>query len=341
MRDITGIKISVGSVSSLEKEMTEALKQPVAEAKESVKQSPRVNNDATGWYNNGKRQYAFISVTPDVVTYDITSQHNADVVMQILGPTWPGRVITSDRHTIYSVIPPEHRQICNSHTDRDFHKMADRGGASKSIGEQGTAIEQRMFHEWHRFKAGEINRDQLEKEFAPIEADLKKLLTEGIACCQQQHNKKDVCTHHKTNRTSKNMLELLPAFCTFAHQEGVEPTNNLAEQAARILVIKRKLSFGSKSEDGNRYIEAMMTTAATLAKQGRHLLTFLVAAVTALLTGGQAPSLLRPPSSSEQAWELQPPPSGTDPMPKAFEVLVEDSRPPPLETAIRIKKAAA
>jgi transposase len=290
---LLGIAISVGAISDMQKRATAALAQPVAEVKESVKQATRVNNDATGWKQNGKRRYAFVSVTPDVVSFDITEKHNAEVVRKIFGPDFGG-IAATDRHTIYLGIPNEQRQICNSHTDRDFRKMAERGGESKDIGEQGAELERQMFHQWHRFQRGEITRPQLQEECTTIGAALRDVLTKGTTCCKHPDSgdKKHTCIHKKTERTCKNLLDVLPSLFTFATHENVGPTNNPAEQQARFLVIKRKLSFGSKSDVGSRFIEYMMTVGATLQKQGRSVLPYLVAVIVAALHGEAPPSLL-------------------------------------------------
>lgn len=41
----------------------------------------------------------------------------------------------------------------------------------------------------------------------------------------------------------------------FLCNEGIEPTNNAAEQALRNPVVYRKLSFGTQSEGGIRFVE--------------------------------------------------------------------------------------
>jgi hypothetical protein len=84
---------------------------------------------------------------------------------------------------------------------------------------------------------------------------------------------------------------------------GVEPTNNAAERALRPAVLWRKGSFGSASERGSRFVERMLTVAATCRQQGRSVLEYLVAAVEATARGETAPSLL--PSRS-----LEPPRRG-------------------------------
>ena len=67
---------------------------------------------------------------------------------------------------------------------------------------------------------------------------------------------------------------------TFLDHPGVSPTNNLAEQAVRFLVILRKLTFGSRTRAGARRTGAMLTVMQTAKRQGRDVIQFLVALFT-------------------------------------------------------------
>ena len=58
------------------------------------------------------------------------------------------------------------------------------------------------------------------------------------------------------------------------------PTNNLAEQAVRAVVILRKLTFGSRTKAGARRLGTMMTVIETAKRQGRSVLKFLLALFT-------------------------------------------------------------
>lgn len=79
--------------------------------------------------------------------------------------------------------------------------------------------------------------------------------------------------------------------------EGVEPTNNSGERAVRPGVIYRKLSGGTKSEAGSRFVERILTARATLRLQGRLILPFLQEACEAHLRRSPPPSLLPVASS--------------------------------------------
>jgi hypothetical protein len=63
-------------------------------------------------------------------------------------------------------------------------------------------------------------------------------------------------------------------------------------RAIRPGVQRRKISFGTQSEDGSRFVESMMTVVATLKQHKRNVLEYLTAAHEAALRGEAAPSLL-------------------------------------------------
>ncbi|MBK7895593.1 MAG: transposase [Anaerolineaceae bacterium] len=81
----------------------------------------------------------------------------------------------------------------------------------------------------------------------------------------------------------------------FVDQEGIEPTNNAAEQALRRGVLWRKRSFGSQSETGSRFVERILTVVISLRRQQRDVLDFLTDACQALVSGIAPPSLLPAP----------------------------------------------
>jgi hypothetical protein len=72
--------------------------------------------------------------------------------------------------------------------------------------------------------------------------------------------------------------KLKAALWNFVDIPGVEPTNNFAERTIRPYVLWRKISFGTQSERGNRFVERMMTVTATCRQQRRNVLEYLTAA---------------------------------------------------------------
>ena len=102
------------------------------------------------------------------------------------------------------------------------------------------------------------------------------------------------CGCATTAATCRELLTWEPALWTIAYQEGVEPTNNRAERALRPALLWRKRSFGCHSEDGCRFVERLLTVVQTLRLQGRDVLEYLQAALTAHRHGLPAPKLPTP-----------------------------------------------
>ena len=82
------------------------------------------------------------------------------------------------------------------------------------------------------------------------------------------------------------------AYFQFITTPGVEPTNNLAEQAIRFVVIDRRITQGTRGETGQRWCERIWTVIATCVQQGRSVFDFLPAAVLAHFNDTQSPSLM-------------------------------------------------
>ncbi len=96
----------------------------------------------------------------------------------------------------------------------------------------------------------------------------------------------------KTVRTAQKLLKIETALWTFVSVEGVEPTNNLAEQALRGAVIWRRTSFGSQSQAGSEFVSRILTVVTSLKAQQRNPLNYLTEACLAKRLGLSAPSLL-------------------------------------------------
>ncbi|NLW49544.1 MAG: transposase [Candidatus Brocadiaceae bacterium] len=105
-----------------------------------------------------------------------------------------------------------------------------------------------------------------------------------------------VATHPPWTKEARNMAERFrrhgEAHFRFITTPGVQPTNNLAEQALRFVVIDRRMTQGTQGEAGRQWCERFWTVRATSAQQGRSVFRFLHDALTASLTCQPAPSLL-------------------------------------------------
>jgi len=281
MHDLFGLDMSVGAVIGCQDEVSAALEPPVEEVKAHVIVQPVKNADETSWRQGPKRSRVWLwgLITPLATFFMIHSRRNADAARKLLGKVFG--ILVSDRHGAYNWWPDTLRQFCWAHLKRDLVKIAERGGESARIGLAMLEEEARMFAWWYRVRDGTLKRSSFKVYMRSVQHRFRALLIEG-----------ETVAHPKTRKTCKLLLKHFDALWTFVYHEGVEPTNNAAEQGVRHGVLLRKVSGGTHSEAGSRFIERMLTTRATLRQQQRNVYEFVRQACEARLHGLTPPSLL-------------------------------------------------
>ena len=157
--------------------------------------------------------------------------------------------------------------------------------------------ESRLFRWWHRVRDGTMSRTQFVAAVEPLRRGFKAELESAAALPIASTEKSPLA---KTVRTAQKLLKLEAALWNFVYVEGVEPTNNLAEQALRTAVIWRRISFGSQSVAGSDFVSRILTVVTSLKAQQRNPLDYLTEAMRAKRLCVSAPSLLPDTSMSIQ-----------------------------------------
>jgi transposase len=281
LAELGEVELSVGALARLERATGAALEPVVDEVALAVRRATVANLDETGWWQGAQRAWLWTAVTGALTLFRLDPSRGRAVVEALLGPEWRG-IVGSDRYSAYRYLPLDRRQLCWAHLIREFRKIAAYNRQQRPLGERLLDLSDRIFAAWHRFRGGAIDRPTLRMELAPLQAALREALEAGL----------DPPHAVIAGALCGNLLDSWPALWTFAHVDGVEPTNNAAERALRPAVLWRKGSFGTQSEDGSRFVERILTVAATCKQQGRGLLDFLVSAITAARLGLPPPSLV-------------------------------------------------
>lgn len=286
---VLGMTWSLGTVKRVENTVSEAVAPAVKEVARYVQQCPVLGMDETPWPECNKKGYLWNANTPEVAFYKVARHRNTETAKEIVGEDFNGSLVT-DRLASYDFQDDKNRQHCLAHLDRDFEKIAERGGESKAIGDWGRKELSHVFPLFRRFKAGEIDRGQMQEELKPIRARMGRLLHMGVRLNHDGQEEK----HKKTARTCAKILGKFDCLWVFAYVEGVEPTNNSSERAVRPGVRLRRVSFGTQSKSASRFVERMLTVVETCRRQGRNALDFVVGSVNALLNDTPCPSLIPP-----------------------------------------------
>ncbi len=273
---VCGLPISSGGVAGLCNDTSQALQRLHAEIAQQVRAESAVHVDETSWRQAGSRPWLWVMRGKRATYLRVLRRRNAEALRELLGDEYAGTVI-SDRHRAYNCLRVEKREVCWAHLRRDFQSFADWGGATGAWGKRLLVVEEAVFREWQRFRAGQLDRVGLLLALAPWQAQLRSLLEAGRKLAVAQG-------------FSEDLLKLWPALWTFAERGGVEPTNNEAERALRPAVLWRKGCFGAFSDWGNQFVERILSVAATCRQQGLDLLNTVTEAIIVWRTAAPQPA---------------------------------------------------
>lgn len=278
LADFFHIPISLGSISACEAAVNAALAQPVHEAWEAAQSADVLHADETGWRENNDKAWLWVAVTNVATVFMIHAKRGQVAARELLGAF--GGVLVTDRWGGYNFYTGL-RQWCWAHLRRDFTAFSEYPARAGEIGDALLVKTDQMFHWWHRVRDGTLKRSTFRQYMWRLRADVEGLLREGTCC-----------GHEKMQRSCKRLVNEAKYLWTFVDVEGVEPTNNTAERAVRPGVQWRKGSFGTHSAQGSRFVERIMTVAATCKQHDRNVTEYITQACVARLHDRPAPSLL-------------------------------------------------
>jgi transposase len=281
LRDVVRVTISRGQLAALIAKVSRALERPYEELLEDLPAQARLNVDETGHKQNGTRMWTWCFRAGLYTLFKIDPTRSADVLIAVLGEQFDG-VLGCDYFSAYRRYQREFGvllQFCLAHLIRDVKFLTTLPDArDRAYGERLREALRQLFAVIHR-------REQLSATV--FQSQLEGARTEVLRC-----GTRDVPETKHSRNLAKRLETHGESYFRFLTTPGVDPTNNLAEQAIRFLVLDRLVTQGTRSEAGNRWCERIWTVIATCAQQGRSVFEYLSAAVTASFQGTEAPSLL-------------------------------------------------
>ena len=281
IRDVIGLTISRGQLDKIIGKVSRALQQPYEELLRDLPDQDRLNVDETGHKRNGQHWWIWCFRAGLYTLFKIDPTRSADVLIAVLGAEFDG-VLGCDYFSAYRRYHREcgvMLQFCLAHLIRDVKYLTTLPDArDRAYGERLIGGLRGLFGVIHR--RADYSAAAYQRQLEAARAEVLRLGTQDVPA----------------TRTSGNLAKRFAmhgeSYFRFITTPGVEPTNNLAEQAIRFVVIDRRITQGTRSERGDRWCERIWTVMATCSQQGRSVFAYLEAAVTAWFGGEEAPSLL-------------------------------------------------
>lgn len=281
VRDVLGVVISRGQLSKIVVKVSKALEAPYDELLADLPGQPTLNVDETGHKRNGQRHWTWCFRAGLYTLFKIDPSRSADVLIDVLGEEFNG-VLGCDYFSAYRRYHREfgvELQFCLAHLIRDVKYLTTLADPrDRAYGEDLRDALKDLFEVIHR--RGEWSEKEFQKRLA---AARDRALWIGTRTAPPTRAASNLAKRFATHGES---------YFRFVTTPGVAPTNNLAEQAIRFVVIDRLITQGTRSEKGDRWSERIWTVIATCTQQGRSVFEYLEKAVSAWFAGDAAPTLL-------------------------------------------------
>lgn len=288
LEDLLNIPCSAAWTVKIQTMVSGVLATPYEQLRSALCQERQLYVDESPTKQKHDKAWLWVAVAPMFVVFGIFLSRKRDSLKALVGD-YSGMIINCDRAKMY--FDGKRLQWCWSHLKRDFQKLADSHDKQvKRLGDDMLRQQKLLFEHWRKYKDGEITWRSFRRLVAPVRQSVDSVLLRGkftgnrclVGMCEELYSHRDW-------------------LWTFIDTQGIEPTNNTAERALRPAVIYRKLSFGTQSAAGSRYVERILTVTQTCHLQRRSPYQYLVSAMQAAFAGLHAPSLLPAPSAAQVA----------------------------------------
>jgi transposase len=253
LEDTFGIVVSDGEVAHIQTMEAVSLLPEYHDIDARIREDPCRHGDETSWpvQKEGEGNWGWVktaSTTPDTIFRLGRSRGKGNAKILFSGDQ---RTVTDD-YAVYDDI--ENHGLCWAHPKRKFQDLAESATLAPSRKRRCQKFYERFRLLLHRVKAvHETPYDRL----ARMEAAAAFRGEIAGLCSPHATDPKKLATLKKT------FLENTEYYLFCVLEPDIPMTNNKAERSIRPLVIKRKLSFGSKTQKGADVMSILLSVCLT------------------------------------------------------------------------------
>lgn len=276
LQDWLGLQLSVGTINNTLHESGAAAMSMEDELTEAVLESQLLHIDETSWMESGALLWLWVFSAATVTAYWI-AYRSSELIDNLLGQAYGGWLM-SDGYQAYRKYP--NRVRCWAHLLRKAQ------GLEESLNKEAQA-----FGKQTRGLLGTLMAAIREARNSPPEALLTETYQAQLAAYRRlcEHMKK--APHDKAKALATEMLNDWDAIFRILHHPHLPLTNNEAERALRHWVILRRISHGTRTEEGSRSFAILISIIETCRKRQQSPWIYLAAVIYNYRTGLAVPKL--------------------------------------------------
>lgn len=281
LRDVVGVRVSRGYLAKVCAKVSDSLALPYEHLLTLLPKQSAVNVDETGHKDNGAPYWTWCFRAPLFTLFKVSPSRGSGVLLEVLGREFDG-VLGCDYFSAYRKYMGDCGvlvQFCLAHLIRDIKFLTTHPDRrNRAYGRRVLAAARALFAVIHR--RARLSPQRFVSELEDAGNELGGAATFRVPATPEAQN------------LAKRFDQHGASYLRFITTPGIEPTNNLAEQAIRFVVLDRHVTQGTRGATGQRWSERIWTVVATCAQQARSVFAFLQEAVAAFFDGGDAPTLV-------------------------------------------------
>lgn len=260
----SGVKLSKGIINNTLSRIGKKYNAEYLQLIEELKSSNCVGIDETGWRVNGKNHWLWVFQDKRSTVFSIADNRSHKVIKSILGDYLSG-VMVSDFFSAYGKIGANAKQKCIPHLLRALQQGIE---LDQKLGKFDNVFcnrAKKLFQIAVKLKSaiGQSPDDDFSSKVLQVKRVFSRLL-------RKRPN------GEISKRLLKRMIKFRDELLLFLYDPNVPADNNASERALRQLVIKRKISFGSRSIVGKERTAIISSIIATIKKRKLPLFETLV-----------------------------------------------------------------
>ena len=259
VRTLHRVEVSVGELVELLHRVRQASKAELDALRAALQASGVAYGDETGWRENGQNGHIWGFHVPGPQAIRLYERHRSrgqGVVKGILGEKFRG-VLVSDFYGAYNVYSGPH-QRCWVHLLRDLHELKEEHPSQTDVIEWVKSIRQ-VYDEAQTF-VGATSPPTAEARAIAYHQLHQRTQSLGQAYA--------FCKGHPCRVLARRLLRHQDELFQFVLHPGVRADNNEAERGLRPLVIARKISGGTRSDEGSATRMALASLVGTWLARG-------------------------------------------------------------------------
>ena len=290
LEDVLEFRISRGYLAKVMARGSQAVEAPVESLCSLLPEQAVLNVDETGHKENGHLMWTWCFRAPRFVVFSIHDSRGSEVLIEFLGREFSGTLGCDyfSAYRKYMGLMSGLVQFCLAHLIRDLKFLAEHPHVPVQLyGQPILKAVRRMFHLIH------LQVENPEEDFqSKLERVKKQILTLTVDTCSispiEWYVKKE---YPEVFNMAQRFRKHGEQYFTFLTTPGVHPTNNVAEQALRFVVMDQRVTQGTRSPKGRTFCERIWTVVGTCRIQKRSIFNYLWSTVAAWADNLPAPSL--------------------------------------------------